>query len=106
MSWTLLDEDPLTLTREYFIDNGDGSFTIATEEDYGPLLQSNHEQRMHHGERDRWGEGRIHSRIPPTVMFDLMKRGILGPDMDANTPAMTRWVNSSENIWKIRSGRV
>lgn len=105
MSWELFDDDPLTLTKQYFHDNGDGTYTVATVEDYGPLLEDNYHQRVHNDERAKWGDGKIHTRLPNTVLFDLMRRGIIGDDFDLNTPKMRRWINSSENIWRVRGGR-
>lgn len=103
----LFDYDPVTMTKQWFVPSDDGEqFTIVSETDHGPLLEANAEERKYHRGGERWGGGRIHSRIPNTVLFDLVKKGILGPDMNLNTPAATKWVNSSENIWKIRHGRV
>lgn len=106
MSASLLDFDPLTLTREWFVPNDDGSFTIATEQDVGPLLEANQVERNNRPRHERWGGGQIHSRIPNIVLWELMRTGVLGPNMDLNTAAMGRWINSTKNLWRIRGGRV
>jgi hypothetical protein len=43
--------------------------------------------------------------VPNIVLWDLVEKGVIGPDMDLNTPAMTKWINSSDNLWKCRWGR-
>ena len=102
----LLEDDPIMQTRQFFIDNDDGSYTIATEHDDALLLESNQEERTYHRGGERWGEGRIHSRVPHWKLFELVKEGVLDPDMNLNRPRFTRWANSSKNVWKIRHGRI
>jgi hypothetical protein len=93
MSWELFDEDPLMMTKTYFVDNEDGSYTLVTEEDQSLVLENNLELRKQQDRHQRWGDGQLVASIPMTLYWDLYARGIVQDEA-----AMKRWLNSSENV--------
>lgn len=98
----LIDDDVLTMTRQFFIDNDDGTFTIATEEDQSLVLANNQELRKQSDVHQRWGDGQLVASIPMNLYWDLYRRGIIQDEK-----AMKRWLNSSENVvFRKRLGRV
>lgn len=103
----LLDEDTLLGTRQWLLDGEKpGEYVVATQHFDEPILAANYEERKHHRGFERWGEGRIHSRVPHWQLLELVKQGVVDPDLNLNTPCATRWFNSSANVWRIRHGRI
>jgi hypothetical protein len=100
------DYDALTQARQYLEPNEKGEYRIITVHDDSALLAANAEERKYHRGGERWGEGRIHTRLPPWKLLDLVKEGVLDPDLDLNTPRARKWFNSTANIFKVRHGRI
>ena len=99
------DYDPLTKTTQYFVPNAEGTeYQIVSVQDVGPLLEANAEELKRH-KHSRWGNGAVHSRVPNIVLWHLHERGIIDDDWDLNRPKFQRWINSSDNLWKVRPDR-
>ena len=98
----LLDADPITKTRSYFVPREDGGFTIVNEQDVGVLLEANAEERKHRDRHERWGEGQLVARIPNVVLDDLWRKGILD-----DQEAFRHWLNDPDNkVFRLREGKV
>lgn len=99
----LLEDDPITGTRQWFVPSPDGeTFTIATEQDITPLLEQAHEARKVMDKHQRWGDGQLVARIPNSVLFDPKNRHLL-----RDQAALKRWLNDPENkVFRLREGKV
>jgi hypothetical protein len=96
----LLDDDPITGTRQWFVPSDDGrTFQIVTEQVVTPILADNAERRK---TRERWGDGQLVARIPNVVMDDLIHKGIA-----QDNSAFRRWLNDPTNkVFRLREGKV
>lgn len=110
MSKYLLDHDPLTGIREWFIpDESAGTFTIQTEQDVTGLVEQNRQAvNQFNGIHTPWGDEigattKVAS-IPLNIYFDLKKR--FGSMRD-NPRAWKRWLNDPDNAaFRTRPGVV
>jgi hypothetical protein len=99
----LLDDDPITKTRTWFVPSDDGSaFTIVSEQNVTLLLEANQAQRNANDKHMRWGEGQLVARIPHVVLDELWRKGILDDEA-----AFRHWLNDPENrVFRLREGKV
>lgn len=100
----LMSDDPETGIRRLFhFDDETEMVTIETQQDIEAVLEMN--QRLRHDVDERAGwKGDLHlvGQIPPTIYYDLKRRGILD-----DQAALRRWMNDSDNrCFRTRTGRV
>ena len=97
MNPILFDDDPLTGVREIWhgdIHSGEKNI-IETVQDVEPLVEANKRLYNRYDERGQNFKGDGFHRvaaIPPVVMMDLEKRGIL-----KDQKAFLRWLDDPEN---------
>jgi hypothetical protein len=103
MKWRLLEDDPITGTKEWFVPSSDGeTFGIATEQNITPLLEQAYENRKAMDKHQRWGDGQLVARIPNSVLFDPKNRHLLRDDT-----ALKKWLNDPDNaVFRLRYGKV
>lgn len=100
----LLSDDPETGIRRLFhYDEETDVVTIETQQDVEAVLEMNQYLRNNTDARAGW-KGDLHwiGQIPPTIYYDLKKRGIFDDQV-----AFRKWLNDPDNIcFRTRPGRV
>lgn len=98
----VLSHDPLTGVTKYWVDNGDGTFTIETDQDFKKIIQNNRNLTKETDKHTKWGEWSRVASIPLTVYYDLKQKGILDDEK-----ALKKWLNDPENkYFRTREGKV
>jgi hypothetical protein len=91
------------VTTQFHYDPATDEFFIESQEDVKELIDHNKRLYNAHDERTRWkGEWHLAASLPPTVYFDLQRRGILD-----DTKAWNEWLNNPDNrFFRTRPGRI
>ena len=99
----LMDVDPDTKTKTIFHSDGEGGFTIETQQDNTDLVELNKARYNNVDERTRFGEKAwVVASIPNHVYMDLYRKGIAQDEKK-----FKRWLNDPENLYfRTRPGRV
>lgn len=99
----LFDVNPITGSREFFhYDAEKDEFLIEVEEDVAPTLAANEAFRQ--VETGNWkGDMHLVASIPPTLVPDLAKQGIMWPDgRIRDEKKLQRWLCDRDNM-KLRT---
>lgn len=98
----LLSHDAETGITKYWHDNGDGTYTIRTEQDMAAIIASNKKQSNATDKHTKWGEMSKVASIPLTVYYELKQKGILD-----DQAALKKWLNDPDNrFFRTREGKV
>lgn len=96
-----LTADPILGKRTTMHFQGD-DYIVESKEDVTDLVERNKARLALSDTRDRWGEMDQVAEIPPTVYWDLWRKGI-AQDEDA----FRRWLDDPENVhFRTRYGRL
>lgn len=99
----LFDVDPITGAREFFhYDPLSDTFVIESVADVAPTLDANEAFRQ--VETGNWkGDMHLVASIPPTLVPDLAKQGIMWPDgRIRDEKKLQRWLCDRDNM-KLRT---
>lgn len=98
----ILSHDSMTGITKYWKDNGDGTYTIETDQDMTGIIESNKKQHNATDKHTKHGEWSKVASIPMTVYYDLKKKGIVD-----DPKAFQRWLNDPDNkYFRTRVGKV
>lgn len=98
----ILSHDPETGITKYWMDNGDGTYTVETDQDMTAIIESNKKQHNATDKHTKHGEWSKVASIPMTVYYDLKQKGILD-----DQKAFQRWLNDPDNkYFRTRVGKV
>jgi transglutaminase-like putative cysteine protease len=103
------DADPFAGTTEYFyFDPDTDGFTIETRQDVEPLLESNKRLWNASEKHTRYSEWTLIASIPPVIILQLAKQGILGAGGAILDDKRYRaWLNDPANLlFRTRAGKV
>lgn len=105
----LLDHDEYLGLTEWFTynDETDG-FTIETVQDVEPLLERNKALWNDTEKHTRYGELTRIASVPPVIVMELAKQGILRMDGSIlDEPRYRAWLNDRDNLcFRTRAGKV
>lgn len=88
--------------RTSFHDESDGSLVVARSEDVGDLITENKRDFNAKDERARWSEHEHVARIPPSIYYDLKRRGIIDDEKKFRA-----WLNHPDNrAFRTRPGKI
>ena|SRR3990167_4377160 len=99
---TLIDFDPVTLTREDLHDDGD-KLVLQTRQDVTGIVESNQQQRNAQDRHTAWrGKNPIRmtkfASVPAIDVIELVKMGILSKGFKVLDPRrFQRWLNTRED---------
>lgn len=105
----LLDRDDfLGLTEWFTYDDDTDGFTIETVQDVEPLVELNKALWNSTEKHTRYGDLTRIASIPPVIVMELSKQGILRPDGSILDDKKYRdWLNDSANrCFRTRAGKV
>ena len=98
----ILSHDSMTGITKYWTDNGDGTYTVETDQDMTAIIESNKKQHNATDKHTKHGEWSKVASIPMTVYYDLKQKGILD-----DQKAFQRWLNDPDNkYFRTRVGKV
>lgn len=98
----ILSHDSATGITKYWTDNGDGTYTVETDQDMTAIIESNKKQHNATDKHTKHGEWSKVASIPMTVYYDLKQKGILD-----DQKAFQRWLNDPDNkYFRTRVGKV
>lgn len=98
MSKQFLDYDPLTKTTTWFEGNGDGSFKVCSEQDFGAILEhnkrlANDESYKRAGIKSEWYH---FATVPNSVMHKIMVEHHVNPFERDDLPRIEKILNSPD----------
>ena len=105
----LLDHDEfLGLTEWFTYDDDTDSFTVETVQDVEPILERNKALWNGSEKHTRYGEWTRIASVPPVIVMELAKQGILRPDASILDDKRYRaWLNDRDNLlFRTRPGKV
>ena len=98
----ILSHDSMTGITKYWNDNGDGTYTIETDQDMTGIIESNKKQHNATDKHTKHGEWSKVASIPMTVYYDLKQKGIVD-----DPKAFKKWLNDPDNkFFRTRVGKV
>lgn len=103
----LFDHNPDFGVTEYFHYNpDDDSFMIETVQDVEPLIEMN--KVLSNGAPLRWGEMSHVASIPPVMVAELTKQGIMrGAAVIVDEVRFRKWLNDRDSrAFRTRPGKV
>ena len=102
MSKRFFDYNPYTKTTQWFIDNEDGGFSIAYEQDCQDIIDANKEKasygRDYYVSKDQEGEYHKVGSIPLNIWFQWLNEDGVDAFAPGNEEYLTRKLNDPE--WK------
>jgi hypothetical protein len=97
----ILSSDPIRGKKTTMHFQGD-DYIVESQEDVTDLVERNKARLALQDERTPWGELAQVAEIPPTVYWDLMRKGIAQDEV-----AFRRWLDDPENrFFRTRHGRL
>ncbi len=101
-----LNETPEQAIKRIHLQHADGDITIHTRQDVEDVIRNN---KMNFNERGgRWSEFQNHvARIPTSIYYALIRRGIIDEKNDPESVALKAWLNDpDQRAWRTRPGRI
>lgn len=92
-SWELVKDDPLTGTREYEMDLGDGTIVVRREFYATEALLEANRYALNASQGKRWGDGQVVASIPMNVLY----REIMPALEQDDERYVRRWLNNSDH---------
>ena len=92
--------------------DGDGGLIIETKVDLSEFAKVTQAQYNERSGRTGWGDSPIDERnkiatIPPEIIEDLNRKGIMRGYFVVDEPALRRWLNDPVNqVFRTRGGKV
>lgn len=101
------NETPEQAIKRIHHEHCDGAMTIHTQQDVRGVLLANRENFNERG-GSRWQEFQNHvARIPVTIYYALMKKGIIDERNDPDGVRLSKWLDDPDNrAWRSRPGRL
>lgn len=98
----ILSHDSATGITKYWVDNGDGTYTIETDQNMSAIIDSNKKQHNATDKHTKHGEWSKVASIPMSIYYDLKKKGIID-----DPKAFAKWLNDPDNkYFRTRAGTV
>lgn len=102
-----LNETPEQAIKRNWLDHADGGVTVHSAQDVSEIIAEN---KFDYNERggSRWAHFQNHvARIPTSIWFDGVRRGIFGDTADPEDKNLTAWLNDPDNkAFRTRPGKV
>jgi hypothetical protein len=92
--------------------DGDGGLIIETKVDLSDFIAETQAQYKNRSGSTGWGDNPLDERnkiatIPPEIIEDLNRKGIMRGYFIVDEPAMKRWLNDPINqVFRTRGGKV